>query len=132
MNIGPNRTRVPAVSPPPASAFVPTPVRPRSYKWAVVLGMVVATLCWWSWDRFVRVSAFGVVSAETLMIGAPVDGLIESMPIMTDESYPGEFVAFSISDRQLRDQLEQLQLQLALVDSELRAPYNNSQRLTAR
>ncbi len=104
---------VQAVPPPPAST------RPRSYKWVVILASVLSIGLWWGWDHFLRTSAYAVVEVDQIQVCAPLTGLIESMRVMEDSDYEAGTVAFSLVDRDARNELETLQLQLRLIESRL-------------
>ncbi len=115
MNIKPNRSQATA-----SVTYVPPQVkRPRSYGWIVVIVMVLTSLGWWSWDRFLRVSAWGQVIVDEIAISSPVDGLIDSMRVFEDAMYAGGSAAFSVVDIEARDELHSLELELKLLDSQL-------------
>ncbi len=74
---------------------------------------------WWGWDHFLRTSAYALVEVDQIQICAPLTGLIESMGVMEDGDYEAGTVAFSLVDRDARNELETLQLQLRLIESRL-------------
>ncbi len=122
VNIKPNRAKqlnaasapsVQAVPPPPA------PMRARSRKWMVILVGVFAVGLWWGWDHFLRTSAYALVEVDQIQVCAPLTGLIESMGVMEDGDYEAGTVVFSLVDRDARNELETLQLQLRLIESRL-------------
>ena len=122
MNIRPNRAKRPNAASAPSVQAVPpppAPTQPRSYTWVVILASVLSIGLWWGWDHFLRTSAYAVVEVDQIQVCAPLTGLIESMGVMEDGDYEAGAVAFSLVDRDARNELETLQLQLRLIESRL-------------
>jgi len=126
MNIKPNRAKAQATM-----AYVPPQVkRPRSYGWVFIIAVSLTTLGWWGWDRFARMSAWGMVVADEVAVAAPVGGVIETMRVVEHASYAGGTAAFSVVDIEARNELAGLQIELQLLESRLneRIALHNSQR----
>ncbi len=122
MNIRPNRAKRPNAASAPSVQAVPPPpasTRPRSYTWVVILASVLSIGLWWGWDHFLRTSAYALVEVDQIQICAPLTGLMESMGVMEDGDYEAGTVAFSLVDRDARNEVETLQLQLRLIESRL-------------
>lgn len=129
LNIRPNRAKRPVGVPPPSvqppPQQMPTPAvppsgkRPRSNLWLLGLIALFTIGSWWFWDHFIRTSAYAVVEVDQMQVSAPLSGVIQSMSIREDGDYEGGTVAFSILDRDSRNEQERLQLQLRLLESRL-------------
>ncbi len=120
MNIRPNKSRAPAAVPPPSLQQPPAQTkRSRRKVWVIALLALAAIPGWWIWDAFVRTSAYAVVEVEQVEVAAPLSGLIESMRVREDGDYDAETTAFAIVDRSTRDELEALQIQLRLIESQI-------------
>ncbi len=103
----------------PTPAAPPPGKRPRSNLWLIGLIAIFGVAGWWSWERFVRTSAYAVVEVDQIQVSAPLSGVIESMSIREDGDYEAGTVVFSVLDRDSRNELETLQLQLRLLESRL-------------
>ncbi|MHC4697318.1 MAG: hypothetical protein ACYTFA_11295 [Planctomycetota bacterium] len=66
-----------------------------------------------------RTNAYALVEVDQIQVCAPLTGLIESMGVMEDGDYEAGTIAFSLEDRDARNELETPQLQLRLIESRL-------------
>ena len=85
----------------------------------VILAGALSVGLWWGWDHLLRTSAYALVEVDQVQVCAPLTGLIESMGVMEDGDYEAGTIAFSLADRDARNELETLQLQLRLIESRL-------------
>ena len=121
MRIRPNTAKQPKAAPPPGvQAAPPPPVRrSKSKKWLLVVAAVFGLSGWWIWDQFLRTSGHAVVMMDEILVAAPLAGLIESMRVKEDGEYEAGTIAFTVVDRDSRDELETLQLHLHLIESQM-------------
>lgn len=115
MNIKPNRARTDR----PVAYVVPQVQRPRSYGWVIAIAVCVTTAGWWWWDRHGRFSANAMVVVDEIAIAAPCTGLIESMQVAESFAYAGGTAAFSVVNREARDDMASLVLELKLLESKI-------------
>lgn len=121
MKIRPNRAKKPGAAPPPAMQEVAPPQvkRSKSKKWVIAVSLLFALVGWWVWDQFLRTSAYAIVEVDEIQVSAPLMGLIESMGVKEDGEYEAGTIAFTIVDRDTRDELGTLRLRLSLVESQM-------------
>lgn len=115
MNIKPNRAQTDR----PVAYVVPQVQRPRSYGWVIAIAVCMTTAGWWWWDRHGRFSANAMVVVNEIAIAAPCTGLIESMRVAESVVYAGGTVAFSVVNREARDDMASLVLELKLLESKV-------------
>lgn len=121
MKIRHNRAKTPGAAPPPVQQAPPPPEIKRSKpnRWFIVVLLLLGLLLGWVWDHFLRTSAHAIVKVDEIQISAPLTGLIASMGVKEDGRYEAGTIAFTIVDRDARDELETLQLQLRLIESRM-------------